>query len=167
MDQLPAHLPCRPEAAVDLHARLIEALYTEAMLLADEARAAFEGSIEAKGSADDVRLPPDVRVALSCESLKTTTRLMQVIAWLLFQRALCAGEISVAMAAARDQMLGDAMPSDAAMCARFPDHVRLLIIASEQLYARVLRVQQDRLRARQSLPVSPARTMQRQLRAAF
>ena len=34
------------------------------------------------------------RIALSCEALRTTTRMMHAIAWLLNQRAYFAGELS-------------------------------------------------------------------------
>src|SRR3954466_7205772 len=60
------------------------------MLLADEARA----YLDRQGRADRDSLEPIVRVSFSCESLKVTTRLMHVIAWLLTQRAVEAGGLS-------------------------------------------------------------------------
>ena len=69
--------------------RLVDSLYVEAMLLADEAR----GYFDAAGRADRDDLPPLLRVGFSCESLRVTTRLMHVIAWLLVRRALASGEI--------------------------------------------------------------------------
>ena len=70
---------------------IIEALYEDALLLADEARACFDqeegfGGVSEHASA--------ARVAMSCEALRTTTRMMHAIAWLLNQRAHFAGEIS-------------------------------------------------------------------------
>ena len=62
-----------------IHRHLIDALYIEAMLLADEARSYFDEV----GRAEREMLDPLVRVGFSCESLKVTTRLMHVIAWLL------------------------------------------------------------------------------------
>ena len=67
--------------------RLIDGLYTEAMLLADEVRAYFD---DVGRDARDL-LDPIERVLFSCESLKVTTRLMHVIAWLLTQRAVEVG----------------------------------------------------------------------------
>ena len=78
------------EARTPLTAKLVASLYTEAMLLADEARSYFDMS----GRADRDSLDPIDRVGFSCESLKVTTRLMHVIAWLLTQRAVEAGELS-------------------------------------------------------------------------
>ncbi|MEO0501223.1 MAG: DUF1465 family protein, partial [Pseudomonadota bacterium] len=62
-----------------LTARLIDGLYTEAMVLADEARAYFDQD----GKADREVLAPVERVQFSCESLRVTTRLMHTVSWLL------------------------------------------------------------------------------------
>lgn len=72
-----------------IHRRLIDALYTEAMVLADEARSYFDVA----GRDEREMLDAMTRVLFSCESLKVTTRLMHVIAWLLTQRAVNAGEL--------------------------------------------------------------------------
>lgn len=69
---------------------IIEALYAEALVLADEVRAAF--SVHHGDRAFD---PGDkVRLALSSEGLKATTRMMHVLAWLLNQRAFFSGDLS-------------------------------------------------------------------------
>ena len=75
----------------DLSPTIIESLYGEALVLADEARAAFDlsGRLDIVGEDEDL-----ARVALSCEALRTTTRMMHAIAWLLNQRAYFAGELS-------------------------------------------------------------------------
>jgi regulator of CtrA degradation len=69
---------------------IIESLYSEALLLADEVRAVFAIGMgeTAKGANDQLRL------ALSSEGLKATTRIMHVLAWLLNQRAYFAGEMN-------------------------------------------------------------------------
>ena len=75
----------------DLNRPIIESLYAEALLLADDVRASFDfaGRIDAVVEDEDL-----ARIALSCEALRTTTRMMHVIAWLLNQRAFFNGEIS-------------------------------------------------------------------------
>lgn len=118
--------------------QLVESLYTEAMVLADEVRSYFERD----GQEERRMLGPMVRIGYSCESLKTTTRLMHVIAWLLTQRAIDAGEIDAEEAGNHDRLLGDAVPSDAEVCRKLPDSARLLIASSEQLYKRTLRLQE-------------------------
>jgi len=74
---------------------IIEALYTEALVLADEVRAAFalcgdtSNRMEVIGQSKD-----DFRLALSSEGLKCTTRMMHVLAWLLNQRAFFSGDLN-------------------------------------------------------------------------
>lgn len=75
----------------DLSTTIVETLYCEALELADEVRAAFDVSGKLALVSEDEDL---ARVALSCEALRTTTRMMHAIAWLLNQRAYLAGELS-------------------------------------------------------------------------
>jgi regulator of CtrA degradation len=75
----------------DLSPTIVDALYSEALGLADEARAAFDLSGRLTAASEDEDL---ARIALSCEALRTTTRMMHAIAWLLNQRAYFAGELS-------------------------------------------------------------------------
>src|SRR5512134_2760197 len=116
--------------------KLVDGLYVEAMVLADEARSYFDTS----GRDDRLALEPVDRVGFSCESLRVTTRLMHVIAWLLTQRAVAAGELSQAQAGENDRRLGLAQPSDQAPLPRLPDQAVELIRASEDLYDRVRRI---------------------------
>ncbi len=116
--------------------RLIEALYTEAMVLADEARSYFESGRFHEQSNPDDRLA----VSFSCESLKVTTRLMHCIAWLLNQKALHSGELSAGEAWNRDRMLGRAPDTDHSMVERFPVEARQIILASEELFQRLNRL---------------------------
>jgi len=69
----------------------IEVLYSESLELADEARAAFDFSSHTYDFGEDEDLK---RIALSCEALRSTTRMMHSIAWLLNQRAFFAGELT-------------------------------------------------------------------------
>lgn len=75
----------------DLSPTIVEALYSEALELADEVRAAFDLSGRLTAASEDEDL---ARIALSCEALRTTTRMMHAIAWLLNQRAYLSGELS-------------------------------------------------------------------------
>ena len=117
-------------------ARLVNSLYTEAMLLADEAR----GYFDVFGRAERESLPPLERVNFSCESLKVTTRLMHVIAWLLTQRAVEAGELTPAQARKTSRRLGDAVESDPKVVEQLPAAALHLVNASRELYARVQRL---------------------------
>ena len=75
----------------DLSPTIVEALYSEALMLADEVRASFDLTARSAVRGEDEDL---ARVTLSCEALRTTTRMMHAIAWLLNQRAFFAGELS-------------------------------------------------------------------------
>ena len=83
-------MPAMADTA-DLSPTIVDALYCEALVLADEARSAFDLSGRLTRAAEDEDL---ARIALSCEALRTTTRMMHAIAWLLNQRAFFAGELS-------------------------------------------------------------------------
>ena len=73
---------------------IIEALYTEALVLADEVRAVFAQGTKAPEPGLPSHEDAMMRLALSTEGLKTTTRIMHVLAWLLNQRAFFSGELS-------------------------------------------------------------------------
>ncbi len=144
-----------------LRQRLIDRLYTESMLLADEARSYFDEG----GRAERDALLPLARVAFSCESLKVTTRLMHVIAWLLTQRAVMAGELPMRDALDPSRRLGDAPVSDRAVLADLPPSASALVGASEDLHRRVARL--DRAQVMPFETESPARSMQDRLAMAF
>ena len=141
--------------------KLVDSLYVEAMVLADEARSYFDVQAEE----DRALLEPGVRVHFACESLRVTTRLMHVIAWLLTQRAVAAGEISASEAREPDRRLGEGPQSDPALAGTFPESARALIRASQELYERVHRL--DRLSAEPSTPYSPARMLMSRLERSF
>lgn len=143
-----------------LRHRLIDGLYVEAMLLADEARGYFDEA----GRAEREALAPLARVGFSCESLKVTTRLMHVIAWLLTQRAVQAGEMKPRDALHPSRRLADAQPSDGDLLATLPPGARKLIGASEELHRRVARLDQAQ---EGDEPTSPARSMQERLTLSF
>ena len=144
-----------------LTARLIDSLYVEAMVLADEAR----GYFDQHGRAEREALPPLQRVGFSCESLKVTTRLMHIIAWLLTRRAVEAGEISEAAATDPERRLGHAAVSEVAVVAALPETARAIVTATGDLYARIRRID-DGIDHRLPAP-SPALGLIRRLENAF
>jgi regulator of CtrA degradation len=139
--------------------KLIDSIYTEAMVLADEARSYFDSD-----RAREIG-PAEVAVAFSCESLKVTTRLMHVIAWLLNQKAIRAGEIHVSDSVRQLDELGYAPATDDWMVCRMPQEARMLIMASEDLYYRVQRISTHVSNDMDELP-EPHRMIE-QLRQAF
>jgi regulator of CtrA degradation len=151
--------------------RLVDSLYVDAMVLADEARAYFDRQGTGGHSDDDCR-GMDVmgRLSFTCESLKVTTRLMHIIAWLLTQRAWQRGEISRDELADPKYRLGEAAPTEPTVIAAMPAPARALVKDSLDLYARVLRLQDQsdtqRLSA-DTIPQSPARHLMSRLENAF
>ncbi|MFX6933873.1 DUF1465 family protein, partial [Acinetobacter baumannii] len=79
---------------------------------------------------------PMARVGFSCESLKVTTRLMHVIAWLLTQRAVAAGEMAPRDALDPARRLGPAPDSDMALVQTLPDKAREMVLTSIDLFRR-------------------------------
>lgn len=119
---------------------LIEPLYAEALALADEARGYFAQT----GQDDRLDLEPMERVLFSCESLKVTTRLMQVISWLLVGKAVAAGEMTPEEALVPDRRLGFVEDSDEAREPRLtllPAQALSLIRRSRDLYQRVSHIE--------------------------
>ena len=145
-----------------LHRRLVDGLYLDAMLMADEARTYFDGGAPADDAADPLR-----RVAFACESLKVTTRLMHIIAWLLSQRAWQRGELSDAEMLDEKYRLGHAATTDPSVAGNFPFAARALIEASQDLYERVARLQDRMARPRAQAEPNPARALMDRLNAAF
>jgi len=143
-------------AGTPLTSKLVDSLYVEAMVLADEARSYFDRS----GREDRLALDPMLRVGFSCESLKVTTRLMHVIAWLLTQRAIEAGELTLAQSRRPMRKLGRAPESDDALVTRLPPEAVQLIEASQDLYARIQRLEEGTTLPPQA---SPARSLMSRL----
>ena len=149
------------EARTRMTPKLIDSLYVEAMVLADEARSYFDRN----GREDRLALDPIARVGFSCESLKVTTRLMQIIAWLLTQRAIEAGELSRTQARTPARRLGEAADSDPAVIEKLPAGAASLVYASQELYARVRRLDEGSGQAEPQS--SPALSLLNRLERSF
>ncbi|HSG35652.1 MAG TPA: DUF1465 family protein [Sphingomonadaceae bacterium] len=123
----------------NLNQPIVEALYREALILADDVRAAFDLSARSTGTGEHEDL---TRIAMSCEALRTTTRMMHIIAWLLNQRAFFNGEISELALRRHGRLPKKTARSDPEHLARIEPEIRELVLESERLYARVERLDQ-------------------------
>ena len=146
-----------PRPEVRIAPRLIDSFYTEAMLLADEVRSYFDEA----GRYARAELDPYVRVGFACESLKVTTRIMHIVAWLLTQRAIDSGEIPARHGRRPERRLGHAQDSDPAIVAQLPEAAQRLINASADLYSRVKRLDDGTMFGEPAQ--SPARALMGQL----
>lgn len=141
--------------------RLVDQLYTEAMLLADEARGYFDDA----GRDDRQDLEPFARVGFACESLKVTTRIMHIVAWLLTQRAVETGELTTIEGQRPERRLGNANDSDDKVVGMLPDQAQSLIRQSIDLYERVRRLDEGQV-VTEPAP-SPARALMGRLERDF
>jgi regulator of CtrA degradation len=123
-----------------INPRIVESLYCEALVLSDEVRATFDlsGRIEATGSSTD-----HARIALSCEALRTTTRMMHAVAWLLNHRAYFIGELSEFQLRRYGRLAPDFPSADAERMGLIDPRARDLIRATEMFYARLLRLDRN------------------------
>lgn len=132
----------------DISEPIIEALYCEALVLADEARMVFDLRPVEWPANDD----PDLRLAMSVEGLRTTTRIMHVLAWLLNHRAYFASEMSEFQLRRYGNLPTD-RPSDPTNLSLLDQPARNLVAASEAIHARIARLDaawRERFRLRPS-----------------
>ena len=93
---------------------------------------------------DRAALTPVVGARLSCETMRVTARLSQVMAWLLAQKAVHAGELSTEEVIERHDRLTDIAicmdekPEDEVV--GLPARFRELLERSHRLYIRVARL---------------------------
>jgi regulator of CtrA degradation len=146
-------------------------LFHEGMDLVSRAAAYLDGD----GRKEAKLLPGPVAVAYAVESMRLTTRLMQIASWLLLQRAVNEGELNRAEAAAekrRIRLSEQAIVSNKDVLVRLPPRLRDLISISLRLQARIIHLdlliyKARDVRGKESLPPSPVETQIEQLRAAL
>lgn len=121
----------------DISPTIVDALYHEALFLADEARGAFDLSGRLTAASVDEDL---ARIALSCEALRTTTRMMHAIAWLLNQRAYFAGELSEFQLRRHGRLPPAQSDSPPDQVALLGPEIEDLIERTQRFYARIERL---------------------------
>ena len=114
---------------------IIEALYSEALVLADDVRAVFALGTREPEVGEDA----SARLALSTEGLKTTTRMMHILAWLLNQRAFFSGELTENQVRRHGGLPKD-RPADPEALAALEPATRELIAETEALHRRIARL---------------------------
>lgn len=119
----------------NINPRIIEALYVEGLMLSDEVRETFDLARRLGGDCEDL-----ARIAVSCEALRTTTRMMHAVAWLLNQRAYFKGEISEFQLRRHGRIAANLPASEPERLALLDAEAQDLIIATERFYARLVRL---------------------------
>ncbi len=117
----------------------VNSVYTEVLTLAQQAQDYLAG--QARHERAEMTLVE--RALITVEAMRLTARLSEVIAWLLTQRAVQAGEMTREEAARPDHRLSRKPPvacADATVEARLPPRLRDLMEESHRLYRRVARL---------------------------
>ncbi|MBC7669299.1 DUF1465 family protein [Caulobacter sp. DWR2-3-1b2] len=111
---------------------LFDRTFEEGMILVEETAAYLDGA----GRHDSKILSRNAALAYASESMRLTTRLMQVASWLLVQRAVKEGEMAAEAACADNYRLGLESGNPAAI-EDLPFGLVNLLQRSERLYERV------------------------------
>jgi regulator of CtrA degradation len=122
---------------VSISAQIIEGLYCEALVLSDEIRSAFESSSRSNVARTE---EDQALIALSCESLRTTARMMHGMAWLLNHRAYLRGEMSSFQLHRQGRLVREFPEADIDRLKMLPAEMGDLIRATEVFYARLVRL---------------------------
>jgi regulator of CtrA degradation len=111
------------------------ALFREGMGMVEETAAYLDGP----GRQDSKLLDRTAALTYATESMRLTTRLMQVASWLLLQRAVNEGELSVDQAAREKSKvkLAEPPPPDPVALAALPQSLQVLIDRANALFERV------------------------------
>ncbi len=147
-----------------------KAMFREGMSLVEEAAAYLDGP----GREEAKALPRAESLAYAAESMRLTTRLMQLASWLLLQRAVNEGELTTDQAASEKRKVKLSYQENAAapeVFARLPKALRDLVCESTRLQARILHLDQllyhDPGAPFATPAVSPVEEQLTLLRAAF
>jgi regulator of CtrA degradation len=145
-----------------------KAVFREGMALVEEAAAYLDGD----GRAEARGLKPPLSLAYATESMRLTTRLMQLASWLLIRRAVTEGELSAEQALEEQRKIKLPVKGSGQATKDFdalPFRLRLLIAQSMKLQERVMRL--DRMLNQKAAPESgaehPLHDHMNRLRAAF
>jgi regulator of CtrA degradation len=111
---------------------LFDRTFEEGMTLVEETAAYLDGA----GRHDSKILSRNAALAYASESMRLTTRLMQVASWLLVQRAVKEGEMAAEAACAENYRLG-LEAGEPAPVEDLPFGLVNLLQRSERLYERV------------------------------
>ncbi len=114
-------------------------LFRDGMALVEETAAYLDGD----GREEAKRLPRAAALSYASESMRLTTRLMQIASWLLLQRAVNEGEMTQQEAASdkrRTRIAWQQMPSPAKTIDLLPEALQALVANSLRLQDRIVRL---------------------------
>ncbi len=157
----------RPEAGADavsfvksfLQSENFKALFREGMGLVETTAVYLDGD----GREQSKLLGRDASLAYATESMRLTTRLMQIASWLLVQRAVAEGELTPEQARNEKNRvrLADAgTPNAPEIYAQLPQALRDLVDQSFKLLGRIRHLEglMDEARMGAAMPANPVQT---------
>jgi len=143
---------------------LFDRTFHEGMELVEETAAYLDGS----GRQDSRLLSRAAALAYAAQSMRLTTRLMQVASWLLVQRAVREGDMPAAEACQERYRLSEAVAAEAAADPDLPGNLLNLLERSSRLYERVLHLDRRMyLEPTQEETPHPVLSQMERLQAAF
>ena len=149
-----------------------DGVFKQGMALVERTAAYLEGP----GRAEAKRLPPSVNVLYASESMRLTTRLLDMASWLLIRRALKEGDISETEAQRKRKGVALQSPSRSSHVGGFgelPETLRGLVEESYALHDRIVQldramnVKPDNAGATEPMLANPVGTQMDRLRLAF
>jgi regulator of CtrA degradation len=113
-------------------------LFRDGMALVEETAAYLDGA----GRRESKQLPRSAALAYATESMRLTTRLMQLASWLLLHRAVKEGEMSLAQANKEKAKvkLSVGEHADEQNIKLVPERLRVLIVRSKALQSAIRRL---------------------------
>jgi regulator of CtrA degradation len=146
------------------------AMFREGMGLVEESASYLDGA----GREEAKALPRVEALAYAAESMRLTTRLMQIASWLLLQRAVNQGEMTRTQAASdrhRVRLSSQELASNPEVFTRLPKKLRELAVQSVRLQARIIHLDQliyaPAPNAARAAAASPVEAQLNMLRSAF
>ena len=149
------------------NSQVFATLFRDGMALVEETASYLDGS----GRSESKKLDRNAALVYATESMRLTTRLMQLASWLLLHRAVKEGEMTLAQAHKEKSKvrLAACDPGDAKSIALLPEKLQELIIRSTKLQAEVRRLDAT-MHAPPPIRVAISNPVERQmglLKAAF
>ncbi len=146
-----------------------DAVYQQGMELVERTAAYLDGP----GRQEAKLLSSSVGLTYATESMRLTTRLLDLASWLLIRRSLRDGEITAEEARrkrARIKLRTSGRPSHITNFAELPERLRQLIEESFQLSDRIMRIDSSLHQASETQaprPANPVAAQIAELQAAF
>lgn len=146
-----------------------DTLYREGMTLIEDVAAYLDG----EGRSESRHLPREASFVYATESMRLTTRLMQLASWLLLQRAVNEGELTVENARTeKEKVKFSATPSERGGpgFSGLPERLRDYIGKGDRLFERVVQFDKLERGGVAEMPVEAAGSISDQLarlKAAF